>query len=338
MLVDDLSMAGLLRRAYFLWDERATATPEGRALEVQGVTKFYGLARKRMAWDLFSDSVAFRSDRWLCTHVNYALLGWLSAWGRRAQVGVLLHAAELDENFTALKRFALRRAGVVLAVSEFTKKKAERLGVGNVHVLPNGVDDPCSGYRAPESAGEEQRILFVGRMDEHYKGQTELLDAMVMLHRRHPRLRLIFVGGGKSIGDWQTEARRKGVEPVVRFAGRVSAAELSQLYATATVFAMPSENEGFGLVYAEAMAHGLPCIGSERDAAREVIAHGVTGLCVPARNATALADAIQTIIRAPSKAREMGQNGRRRFLEHFSRERYRARVLGFMHSWLAASK
>jgi len=232
----------------------------------------------------------------------------------------------------------LRNAGRVIAVSEFTKRKAVALGVNpsRLRVLPHGIDDPNPIGRERGPA-ERPTILFVGRMDEHYKGQMELIDAMALLRERFPDLRLRFVGGGESLGRWRAEVERRQLADTVEFTGEVSADDLAAAYDAASVFAMPSGNEGFGLVYAEAMAHGLPCIGSDRDAAREVIADGQTGFCVPAGNATALAGALAEMLKSPDLRRKMGRAGRERFLAHFSAARHRERLLAFLADWEAVA-
>ena len=103
----------------------------------------------------------------------------------------------------------------------------------------------------------------------------------------------------------------------VRFFGGVSVQELGRLYRTASVYAMPSRQEGFGLVYAEAMWHGLPCIGSTKDAAGEVITSGETGVLVPYGEVEPLADAITRLLSDRDLAQRMGRaaaaDARRRF-------------------------
>ncbi len=337
MLVRELAASNLLRRAFFLWDNAATATAEGLAAQAREQVNFYAVRRRSFAYDLLRQTLRHPGDLWLCTHVNYALLGYLTSWCRRRRVGVMLHAAELDEAFTLPKRIGLRRVGQVFAVSEFTKKKAVRLGVRpeRVTVLYNSVDDPCPDFTPRGARDGQPTILFVGRMDERYKGQMELLDAMVLLRRRLPDLRLVFIGGGSTLGEWKDEARRRDLSAIVEFRGRIAEKELSRAYEEATLFAMPSHNEGFGLVYAEAMAHGLPCIGSDRDAAREVIENGKTGLCVPAGNSTALADALQSLLRSADTRASMGTLGRQRFLANFTAGKYRERLNATMADWRA---
>jgi glycosyltransferase involved in cell wall biosynthesis len=89
------------------------------------------------------------------------------------------------------------------------------------------------------------------------------------------------------------------------------------------VFAMPSRQEGFGLVYAEAMWHGLPCIGSTRDAAGQVIADKETGLLVPYGDVEALAQALVELLSNPERAEAMGRRGARRARDHFIYDRFR---------------
>ena len=334
-LVTDLAAHDFLRQAFFLWDNEATATAEGLAARERGLASFYSLRHRAFLFDLLRQSLRHPSDLWLCTHVNYAALVGLATCFSSRRMGVLVHASELDERLTWSKRFGLRRAGRVFAVSNFTKKKAIGLGVRpeRVSVLYNGVDDPCPGYRPRFASKPSQTILFVGRLDERYKGQGDLLDAMVLLRRRLPDLRLVFVGGGRSLGEWKEEANRRNLSAVVEFRGHTTAAELSHAYEEAMLFAMPSQNEGFGLVYAEAMAHGLACVGSDYDAASEVIVHGETGYCVPAGNATALADAILTLVRSPQLREQFGRAGRQRFTANFTAACYRDRLIAAATGW-----
>lgn len=334
-LISELAGAGLLRKAYLLWDDEGSASAEGRGAAARGWVDFFGLRKSRFIFTLLAQSLRYPNDLWLCTHVNYALLGlFLTGW-RRKKVALFIYAAEMDDDFTDLKLFALRRFTRLIAISEYTKRKAVRLGVPaeRIHVMHIGVADPCPGWQPRDKAGRPSRVLFVGRLDERYKGQLELLDAMLLLRDRFSDLRLVFVGGGKAIDHWKQEATRRGLGQLVEFAGRVSDERLAEEYLEATIFVMLSENEGFGLVYTEAMARGVPCIAGDRDAAREVLEHGVTGLCVPAGNSTALADAISQLLRSPEQTKNMGLAGRERFLRNFSATQYRARLLAQMQDW-----
>jgi len=339
VLVRELTAEGLLRRAFFLWDDPTTASDDASEYLSSKRVRLFSLNRYRFIKEIFDAGITGLNDLWLCTHVNYALVGLCASLWRPWRVGVVLHAAELDEGLNEVKLFALRQVGFAIAVSEYTRRKAIKLGVkpSRIHVVLNGIDDPCPSWQAKSQVDASQLLLFVGRMDERYKGQMELLDAMTLLRERLPALRLVFVGGGRSLDEWRAEAHRRNLQGIVEFTGRVSDEELQRRYKSAAIFAMPSENEGFGLVYAEAMAHGIPCIGSDRDAAREVIVQGETGYCVPANNSTALADAITTILRDPPMRIRMAQKARDRFMANFAMGSYRRRILETMHQWQSAS-
>jgi glycosyltransferase involved in cell wall biosynthesis len=93
---------------------------------------------------------------------------------------------------------------------------------------------------------------------------------------------------------------------------------------------MPSRDEGLGLVYLEAMAHGLPCIGSVHDAATEVIDDGVTGYLVDQSDATQLADRIGALLSDEATRLEMGARGLARWQRRFTYDQFRDRLLSLV--------
>jgi phosphatidylinositol alpha-1,6-mannosyltransferase len=98
--------------------------------------------------------------------------------------------------------------------------------------------------------------------DERYKGHDQILDAWPVVRSRIPDARLVIVGDGDDAPRLRAKAASLGLAASVLFTGFVTEAQLAALYQKASVFAMPSREEGFGLVYLEAMARGVPCIGS----------------------------------------------------------------------------
>jgi phosphatidylinositol alpha-1,6-mannosyltransferase len=110
----------------------------------------------------------------------------------------------------------------------------------------------------------------------------------------------------------------------------VDRSTLDSLYADAAIFAMPSRGEGFGLVYLEAMAHGLPCIGSVHDAAVEVIEHGRTGLLIDLSDLESLGRAIVCLLRDPHLRQRMGHAAAERVERHFAFERFSRNVVSLI--------
>lgn len=150
-------------------------------------------------------------------------------------------------------------------------------------------------------------ILFVG-LDWERKGGPELLAAFRLLRQTHPQARLVIAGAAPVIpGDIE------GIEVV----GEVSIADLGELYQRAGIFCLPTRREPFGIVFLEAMEHGLPVVGTDIGAQVDFIRNGETGFRVPVRDPEALAAALRRLCDDPEAARAMGQRG-----ERLIRERY----------------
>jgi glycosyltransferase involved in cell wall biosynthesis len=145
------------------------------------------------------------------------------------------------------------------------------------------------------------RVLFVGH-DFVRKGGPWLLDAFEIVRRSHREAELLIAGPPLSIA-------RPGVRSLGWIADR---AALSRLFASARVFCFPSVFEPYGMALLEAMAHGVACIATDVGAVREIVEDGKTGIVVPPRDETALAEAL-TFLLADDGARadEMGRAARR---------------------------
>jgi glycosyltransferase involved in cell wall biosynthesis len=222
----------------------------------------------------------------------------------------------------------LRGAAAVAVNSEFTRKHYVEMGfeLPKTVLLPPTVDP--GRYAAPPGArarlrsrlGVEGRfvVLSVGRMVRR-KAHDLLLRAVAELAREGEPVAAVVVGDGPERGRLETLARELGVEDRVRFAGFVGERELGEYYAAADAFAMPSRRlagrdgvEGFGMVFLEAGAAGLPVIGAATGGIPEAVDEGRTGLLVPEDDVRALAAAIRRLAQDPQTAKRMGQEGRHR--------------------------
>ena len=116
------------------------------------------------------------------------------------------------------------------------------------------------------------------------------------------------------------------MQGAVTFLGKVSESEKFALYNACDVFAMPSSEEGFGLVFAEAGAFGKPVVGCDVMGVPEAVAHGQTGLLVPPSDADAVGSALLRLLRDENERARMGENGRRRSGGHGRLEREREAI------------
>lgn len=180
-----------------------------------------------------------------------------------------------------------------------------------IHVVGAGInlDDVPAGESELARSGPP-RFLFVGR-DFARKGGHELLAAFRLVKQRIPEATLTIVG--PELAD---------VPDGVTCAGFLNKANpqdrrrLQELYATATVYVMPSLFEPFGIAFLEAMAHELPCIASNRCAMPEIVLDGKTGLIVDPENPASIADAMVSLALDPRRE-EMGRAGKKH-LERFT--------------------
>ena len=164
------------------------------------------------------------------------------------------------------------------------------------------------------------------------KGMDVLIEAAARLAPAHPGLTVAVAGGGRDRARLERIARRAGAP--VRFLGRVADDSLADVYACGDVFAMPCrsrwgglEQEGFGIVFLEAAACGVPQVAGASGGAAEAVEHGATGLVVQRpEDAGAVAAAIDGLLRDPDRRAAMGVASRRRAVENFSADVLAARL------------
>ncbi len=278
-------------------------------------------------------------SRWiLFTHLK--LLRTLSALPALARppYAVFLHGLEAWGELPARDEQLLRGARLRLANSRFTAQRVadQHPDVGPVVACPLGLgpDEEATNRETDAAALDlpwavgDSAVLIVGRMSaaERYKGHDQLIDAFPLVLQQTPRAQLVVVGGGDDVERLRARATERQVAASIVFTGFVSQPVLQALYRRGAVFAMPSLNEGFGLVYLEAMAHRLPCIGSRADAAAEVIDDGRTGILVDQSDIRSLAAQIARLLRDRELRERMGAAGERRLRECFSFERFAGQV------------
>jgi len=180
---------------------------------------------------------------------------------------------------------------------------------------------------APPFDTSSSMALIVARMSasERYKGHDALLEVWPRVLERYPGAVLAIAGDGDDRARLETKARALGIEHAVTFAGRIGDEALAGLYARCRFFVMPSRDEGFGLVFLEAMRAGKPCIGAA-GAASEIVEHGVTGVIVDSASRSELIAAVLRLYDEPETCERFGRAGRERFLSEFTDRRFQARL------------
>jgi phosphatidylinositol alpha-1,6-mannosyltransferase len=234
------------------------------------------------------------------------------------------------------KRLVLTHADAVTLASRALAAEMHRPGVPSapLHVLPMGVDlrqrfDDC------HKSARNNTLMFCGRLVAK-KGVGTLVRALPKVLRQYPNWRLLIAGDGPEREPLQRLAHKLGVCSRVEFKGRYRNDELPQMFAQADIAVFPFEpaaggdQEGLGLVTVEAMGCGLPVIAGDVPAVRDVVVDGKTGLLVPPRDSTALAQAIIRLIRDPVYAAMLAAHGRSYVVERFDWSLIAARYIAVL--------
>jgi glycosyltransferase involved in cell wall biosynthesis len=213
-----------------------------------------------------------------------------------------------------LTRLALNRAFRVLALSSSLAEATQALGVDadRIEIVPNGVD---TGRVRPGQAERDSIILFVGSLIER-KGVRTLIEALPRVSQACPGYQVVVAGDGPQLGALQALTRTFGVESQVTFVGAQTPEQIQAWMGRASVFVLPSLEEGLGVVLLEALASGTPCVASRVGGIPDVVTPD-TGELVPPGDPVALSDALVRVLADPVRRAELSRNARRRALELF---------------------
>lgn len=177
-----------------------------------------------------------------------------------------------------------------------------------IRIIPNGVDSRFFGvFRKPSSPFA---ILNVGRLVPH-KRLDMLLDAVAQLREEFPLVSLTLVGDGSSKNALRAQIARLGLDSCVKIVDtHPSDDEVMGEYGRASIFVLPSEQEGFGIVLVEAMAAALPCLVriAPDSASSGLIDQWKTGLGF--RSLPELVESLRWVFRHPGQAADIGRNAR----------------------------
>jgi phosphatidylinositol alpha-1,6-mannosyltransferase len=240
-------------------------------------------------------------------------------------------------------REILQAAARVIAVSGYTRDLVLRAGVPServtvihpgcdmtrIHQVP--VPDEELG-RLTRGRPRARRLLTVGNLVER-KGHDVVIRAIAALGPRANDLVYLVAGDGPHAAVLQRLSEELGVADRVAFLGRVGESDLRLLYSMADAFVMVSRErsdqcdvEGFGIVYIEAAACGLPVIAGRSGGVSDAVVDGITGLLVQPDSPHAVAEAIDRLLTTPGMASAMGHAARARAIAGFRWEQFAGRI------------
>ena len=271
------------------------------------------------------------------THISKAgVIGRLAS--KRAGGPAIVHTyhgniEELDRRTLASRAYlkfeqlAANMSDALIAVSDDVMSKTCGMGIGSreqFRVIPNGIDltqfDPTRSWDYPAGLSGTPILGTIGSLTPE-KGVDVLLEAMPAIVKEIPTLQLCIVGDGILKEELQRQAERLGIASNVHFAG--VAADVRPWLAAFDLFVLASRREGMGRVLMEAMAMGVPVIGTRVGGIPEIIEDGVNGQLVDSEDSGVLTATILELVGDAESCRRQGDEG-----IHTAREFGMARVAG----------
>lgn len=250
-------------------------------------------------------------------HVHYAIPHATTAWlakemmreSRDLPIITTLHGTDItlvgqESSFHPITRFSIERSDQVTAVSEFLRNETVRTfgcRPESIAVIPNFVN--LEEYHPDQAACRDGLAPPGGKVITHasnfreVKRVRDVVRVFARIRRAMPAT-LVMIGDGPDRDDAEREARDLGVEHDVRFLGRLG--NVVNLLQASDLFLLPSQSESFGLAALEAMACGVPVVGSRTGGLPEVVEDGRSGLLEPAGSVEAMGRRAVELLRDPA--------------------------------------
>lgn len=290
--------------AVLLLDKKNNAFKIWRNFRLLFCGEIPGVFLKKVLFGLKASKVVlFRRPQYIiCGHIN---LSWLVLFFKKTfaiKYVVIAHGKEIWEINKGVKFNALKNADLILAVSQYTKLRMMNNGISEskIEILCNAVDTDFFVPKARSvklaenlKIATKKVLLTVARVvDNRHKGFDEMLKAMEELKEEYVWL---VVGSGNGLLGLIKKAQQLKIEHKIRFCSQINDPELVDYYNLCDVFVMPSNEEGFGIVFLEALSCGKPVIAGNRDGSGEPLMKGKLGILVNPDKIKELVEAIKKI-------------------------------------------
>ncbi len=303
---------------------------------------FQGFGRNKAALLSYLLRAAPRIESLIIGHVNLAPLGLLLRLVRpRIRYWVAAYGVEVWEPLPLHRRLALRGAQGVLSISAHTTNqivKTQKLNPRSVCALPPALDPdfvlaPCDGNALPIPAGP-QVLLTVGRLisAEPGKGVDTVIRVLPDVLKEVPNLLYVIVGGGDLKPYLEELAQESPARDHILFAGKPKLEQLVQYYSRSDIFVMPSRQEGFGVVFLEAMALGKPVIAGDRGGAPEIVRDGLSGFLINPDDPDELAQRLVQLLQDEGLRKRMGDSGRQHVEESYTFPHFQERLMHILNT------
>jgi glycosyltransferase involved in cell wall biosynthesis len=272
-------------------------------------TKFSAVGRMQLMLAVLGYVLRHRPQRVFCGHINLAPLVWAICQPLGIPYTVLTYGKEVWEPLPKFQQLALQQADRIWTISRYSRDRAcasNQLNPERIKLLACAVDGDRFTPAPKSSELVEQYglanslvLVTVARLwsGDIYKGVDVTIRALPTIAQAIPTVKYLVIGRGDDQPRLAKLAEELGMADRVVFAGFVPTEDLTEHYRLADAYVMPSQ-EGFGIVYLEAMACGIPVLAGDADGSADPLQDGTLGWQVPHRDPSAVAAACIEILQA----------------------------------------
>ncbi|MFA5776857.1 MAG: glycosyltransferase family 4 protein [Parcubacteria group bacterium] len=212
-----------------------------------------------------------------------------------------------------LTRLIWKKSSGVIANSNDLKELALKTNLKQeIGVIPNGIN--ISDFTPdPKKRPDGKLIITVGasRVTAR-KGINYLLEAIRTLISKYPEIYLKVMGDGNEKENLEKLAKELGIKKNVEFTGRIPREETFPYYQEASIFVLPSLNEGMSNAMLEALSSGLPLVATDTGGARKLLEEGVNGFIIKMKDSQDIAEKLETLAKDRELRAEMGDESRKK--------------------------
>lgn len=212
-------------------------------------------------------------------------------------------------------RLLFEKVSAVICLTRSDAESVARIvgGDGKIFVVPNGVDTELF---KPVSVKDSNLITWVGRFVPE-KGLVYFLRAMRMVVEEHGDVRFVLVGDGPLRAELVKLVDKLGLTGRVDFVGSIGRVDVAELLSKSSIFVFPSLREGLPLSVLEAMACGVPVVGSDIPGVNDVVKHGENGFLVLPRDSKGLAESVLALLDDDDLRRRFGEEARKVIVDDY---------------------